>query len=203
MGWLFCEDSREALIANIKYSLRRWTGAEVRPDEVSVVGNTLYALVRLEKPDTDGTTRFIAVFIMQGMRRCRNKYSHNSWGYKDMEESMGPNVADCPQYLLKLSDCPRESAVAWRNRCMAGHAAKKELRKKTNALVPGVYVFTHIPENQKEWFKTHGTTLRLDAAGVWNVPVGLGWIGVKAPKSWAVKFNPVLEKDHVAGSTQV
>ena len=59
------------------------------------------------------------------------------FGYKDMDESMGPYYYDCPARLLKLADmlgpvAPDSDAGKWRAACRA-HATKKAAQRQVRA----------------------------------------------------------------------
>lgn len=62
---------------------------------------------------------------------CLIHYQHNSYynfGYKDMEESMGPIKSNCPERILKLlTPTNHEWAKEWRKRCWANLQKKKSL----------------------------------------------------------------------------
>lgn len=52
--------------------------------------------------------------------------SYGEWGYKDIDEQMGPVDVDCPVSLLDMTTEPTEGcAVAWRAR-VRGNAARKQ-----------------------------------------------------------------------------
>ena len=88
-------------------------------------GQTLYALheaTRGEKP-----LRFIAVY--------RLSRADGMWGYKDMDESCGPNYYDCPLVYLKEASPAEEVggyAASWRE----GVRKCAEDRKKKNSKKP-------------------------------------------------------------------
>jgi hypothetical protein len=58
---------------------------------------------------------FAVVCLVQYNKRAKDGYV---FGYKDMDETMGPCEADCPAAILDLLT-PTESAyaIAWRERC--------------------------------------------------------------------------------------
>jgi hypothetical protein len=58
------------------------------------------------------TEQFATVFLIR-------YYRDGSWGYKDMDETMGPCEAKCPKSLLRKLKTPAENdfARAWRKRC--------------------------------------------------------------------------------------
>lgn len=100
---------------------------------ISQKGNVWYAAVRVEpkegrlpsghdatgdyETDAAGSYTFAAVFLTtrQG----------GGWGYKDMDETMGPNEAQAPLKLLDLlSPTTSEWALKWRQKCRDNAALK-------------------------------------------------------------------------------
>lgn len=73
-----------------------------------------------------GNYRFVALYLMRGSRD-----PDEGWGYKSMDESMGPNYYRCPERLLKQSQV--EDRHGWREKC-------RQLRRDKKA--------------RKEWMKT-------------------------------------------------
>lgn len=96
-------------------------------------GNTLYALMQTEKKDQP-TTRWILVALL--LR------ASDGWGYKPMDESMGPCEVDCPlEYLNEATEPVNDWAREWRERVRA--SAKKRERAKSIKVVlaPGDTVY--------------------------------------------------------------
>lgn len=127
MGWLFSWDrsvDRKALIAEKVADYKR----EGMYLDHSAVGNTLYIAAQMK------TEILIVVYLLQGGGQ------EHGWGYKDLDESMGPMVNDCPEKILKLSTCQHPGAVAWRERCRAVRKAKREATKYLRGLEAGTMV---------------------------------------------------------------
>jgi hypothetical protein len=72
-------------------------------------------------------------------------HDHHNFGYKDMDESMGPNIAQCPESILKLLS-PSETvdkicgythkyAKDWRVRCWENVLRKKTQKALTNGAI--------------------------------------------------------------------
>jgi hypothetical protein len=102
-----------------------------------VVGTTVYLLVcrtpkaawepsTIDVNDADGSFRWIAVFLT---RKARDAYD---FGYKDLEESMGPVEARCPRWLIVAASPLRHPgpavegncAARWRQKCLDQATAK-------------------------------------------------------------------------------
>jgi len=100
MGWLFYTDRRVQTYADEKAEIVRlctFEGERRKTELVKAckVGSTWYAAARVTNID-------------------------GCWGYKDMEESAGPNESRAPLGLIKLLSNLKDSdsyAHAWRQRC--------------------------------------------------------------------------------------
>lgn len=90
----------------------------------AMVGSTYYAAV--EKKKTDGTREvFAAIFLT-----CGRSSDGTIWGYKDMDETMGPCQYDCPASILALlTPTEYEYANEWRRKCREKMIKKAEERK--------------------------------------------------------------------------
>lgn len=130
MGWLFYTDpSRVRRYAGEKAEITRLTSHETEqasytPLQLSKVGSTWYAAIHCAPnpgnvlgadtyvTDPDGSFTFAAIFHIRYDRGC--------FGYKDMDETAGPNEARAPITLLdRLSPLvdPSGYAADWRQRC--------------------------------------------------------------------------------------
>ena len=129
MGWLFYTDRRVQTYADEKAEIARLCtfNGDTRKTELvkpCKVGSTWYAAARVTNrdgtpvedatyiTDPDGSITFAAVFL--------TAYDDGCWGYKDMEESAGPNESRAPLSLLALLSelrDPESYAHAWRQRC--------------------------------------------------------------------------------------
>jgi hypothetical protein len=138
MGWTFMPSRGRDAVEIIRGQLE-WEN-DIFTDKVidhAVVGTTLYLLVcRTPKaawePSTtyvngaDGSFRWIAVVLTS---KARNAYD---FGYKDLEESMGPVEARCPRRLIAAASPLRHPdpavegnyAARWRQKCLDQVAAK-------------------------------------------------------------------------------
>ena len=80
-------------------------------------GNTLWTVQEVVKTGE----RFIGCYLMQGREGSRD-----GWGYKPMEESMGPCETTCPPCFFDMVPCPEGYAVEWRKRVLADHARRNQ-----------------------------------------------------------------------------
>ncbi len=99
--------------------------------DCATVKRTFYAAVRNK---TDGQV-WAWVCLIQ---RTRGEYN---FGYKSMDESMGPNEAECPARILDLLT-PTESQWAneWREACRKRIAHKAEARATTTTVKDGTVI---------------------------------------------------------------
>ncbi|WP_454276901.1 DUF6927 domain-containing protein [Roseovarius sp. MBR-154] len=94
------------LVKACKVGSTWYAAAKVTSIDGSPVEDTTYVT------DADGSITFGAVFL--------TRYDDGCWGYKDMEESAGPNESRAPLGLIELlSDLKDEGSYAqdWRKRC--------------------------------------------------------------------------------------
>lgn len=91
----------------------------------AMVGSVYYAAVAIDKPGKE-TKVSAAVYLTCG----RVKHDGCIWGYKDMDETMGPCESKCPASILALLT-PTDSQWAneWRERCRKNIAEAAERRK--------------------------------------------------------------------------
>lgn len=131
MGWTFPYGaSRSDVIDELTREQKTANGGIFRTLRKCFKGNTMYAL---HETGPEGETRkWIGVYLLQR--------SGGDWGYKDMDESMGPIYYDCPVSYLDQADEPsNEYAKQWRaevRRLAAVRKAKKPKKGETWSL-PG------------------------------------------------------------------
>lgn len=112
MGWSFGWSSPSSLRAELN-ALRG--SLTIVKQASTCYGRHLWTLY--EKPDGG---RFINLDLIQK--------SGGDWGYKDIDEGMGPVECDCPLAFLDAASEPsNEYAKAWREKVRAFHA--KNARK--------------------------------------------------------------------------
>lgn len=106
----------------------------------AMVGKTYYAAIELKRFN-NATKRweeretFAAVILTD----VDNKSVYN-FGYKMMDETVGPCDDNCPESILKLlSPTEDEYALDWRKRCME-NAEKKKRRDKLGKLPVGTHI---------------------------------------------------------------
>lgn len=83
---------------------------------------TCYAAVERIDGDTGERTVWAAVILLH---YGATKHDSHDFGYKDMDETMGPNESECPARILDLlTPTDSEYANGWRARCRASIAKR-------------------------------------------------------------------------------
>jgi hypothetical protein len=158
MGWSFGQGQKKAELIRERTTAQEWKakdGTKVkdvilahcyRGGRFSGVFYAVHERTRTLKGASE-TERWLEVTLM--------KCSGGDWGYKDMEESMGPCEVSCPLGYLemvpekkcpeKCEGCAKDScsglwARRWRERVRAYHAERDAARTKAKALTPGTIV---------------------------------------------------------------
>lgn len=123
MGWLIYNHTPDSIRDEIA-RLCTWESEAGRgyPVHISQKGTVWYAAVRNEitggskdapgdfERDATGGYTFAAVFL--------TRRENGGWGYKDMDETMGPNEAQAPLKLIDLlSPTTSQWAQDWRQKC--------------------------------------------------------------------------------------
>ena len=124
MGWSFpyTTPTRATLVQYLRRPER--FGEKLELVRACATGSHHWYLIR----ERDTGLHWIGLDLMQGARG-------DGWGYKDMDESAGPNAIDCPLAYLAAPHAERDGyAKQWRERVREYHA-KKSARP---ALAPGV-----------------------------------------------------------------
>lgn len=99
--------------------------------------------------------KLVCLFLIRGDKE--------GWGYKDIDESMGPCEVDCPLELLALADPdPPGYAPAWREEVRAYHAARTATFAKSRGLKPGARVMLKLGRNPRGPF----TVTKVDRRGL-------------------------------------
>ena len=107
MGWLIGWHSRNELVKHLcedngVVTVKRFFS-----------GNDMWTV-----QETKTGERFICLYKIVGGR-------NQDWGYKDIDESMGPCETSCPLSFFDLVPCPDYGyAVEFREQCRAAHARK-------------------------------------------------------------------------------
>jgi hypothetical protein len=107
------------------------------------VGTTWYAAVQITPEDEPRYTVAFVYLTAIG--------SDGNFGYKPMDESMGPNEDSCPLSIMKLltplEQVPgtHEYAIEWRRRVEEHHRRTKALRSNARRMTPGTIISFETP----------------------------------------------------------
>jgi len=112
MGWTFQHGASRADIINRLTRFQenehgRWTTLAH-----CAKGNVLWSVIEWHRKDTGETYNFIGCHLLAPHKAV-------GWGYKDMEESMGPYYCSCP---LAYLDMAPEACPEWREGVRRWHA---------------------------------------------------------------------------------
>jgi hypothetical protein len=148
MGWTYFKAPKGASTESImagEYA-NTWKGVIAS----ACKGGALYAVCEADaaedkryEPDANGKIRLCLVFLIN---RRAGKDGYN-FGYKDMQETMGPYECGCPDRILDLlSPTTSEDANDWRQRCRAANAKAKSALKLRDGMIvklPEAITFTN------------------------------------------------------------
>lgn len=130
MGWLYMQSlkghygPRQYLDAQFTFTRSELTSKVLRSAFVGM--RVYYAAIEHIRHEKNERIVFAAVCLVRYNPRDREGYI---FGYKDMDETVGPNESDCPEGILDLLT-PTEYpyAQAWRARCQENLARVVRLR---------------------------------------------------------------------------
>ena len=132
MGWLYMQSldghsgPRQYLDAQFSYTRPEVTSKVLKSALVGM--RVYYAAIEHMRHENNKRTVFAAVCLVRYNPRDREGYI---FGYKDMDETVGPSEADCPEAILDLLTPTEYSyAQAWRARCRENLAARRALASK-------------------------------------------------------------------------
>ena len=142
MGWLYMHrmgmdgyaTPKAYLDAQFTYDRKYEDGTTyaMRVLDSACVGNRVwYAATRVER---SGQEPYVIALVCLVRWNPRDKEGL-IFGYKDMEESMGPCEAECPDRILRLlTPTINEHALEWRERCRA------RLRLRSRKIEDGMHI---------------------------------------------------------------
>jgi hypothetical protein len=161
MGWFYPHETttRESLVIYLRRPER--FGDKLELVRATVKGNRHWYLMRIRETGM----HVIGLDLMQGTR------GESSWGYKDMDESVGPYYWDCPiTYLDAPADESVGSTSEWRAQVRRYHAEQKQKAKpEAGGIVrfgDGREFMLRYPISRKGWCATdsRGVQWRLTCA---------------------------------------
>jgi len=128
MGWLYPYGASRKDIINERCAPWKWSrgnvGASGKTLKKCLRGNVLWRVVEVYRKDTGHIERYIACDLLQTDLQ-------GNWGYKDIDESMGPYQTSCPLSYLKGTMVLNKK---WRGWVREYHQHKREVRARRKAL---------------------------------------------------------------------
>jgi hypothetical protein len=138
MGWLF-HNEKLRQETPVQYITREFTHTSGTRHatvlDAAAVRGTIYAAIRNTDKETGKSYVFCAVILFKNSKK-------NGFGYKDMDEGMGPCEVDCPNRIMRLlspvEDMPNPGYAAdWRARVAQAKAARRKVADRLGRLKPG------------------------------------------------------------------
>lgn len=120
MGWSFGWYSKRDIV---QY-LNDQQGSKHYGENYKIITNCVRGNCHWQVVEHRGGKRFIALNLLQSYDK--------EWGYKDMDESMGPCEVNCPLSYLELAPETEDTgqyAKEWRKRVREYHANRKPSQK--------------------------------------------------------------------------
>ena len=133
MGWLYGWNSKQELVKHLEDLEENANYTIVKS---TTIGNHWWAVIE-GKPGSSLEGERLAVLCLLG--------SHDrEWGYKDMDETMGPYYYDCPiSYLSMLTEPRNDSARAWREQVKKYNDDKAKAKTLKSLLKEGSTVVVY------------------------------------------------------------
>lgn len=141
------------------------TGDKCRVLKSTMVGTTWYGACERTRPGQEP-------YVFAGVCLTRvDRHAGFNFGFKDMDESMGPCERDCPISILNLLS-PRDDewALEWRAACRENAAKKAAAKKKPDSL-------QNLPLGAKITVQKCGQSIILEKGRIRNRkrPVWISW----------------------------
>lgn len=142
MGWLYT--NRQKGISNFDFFSKRFNyenenGYCKLLKACTKKYREVYCLFEVFNAKSNTVTRFIVVCLTQWHPK-----SYYNFGYKEIEETMGPYQMDCPvSYINECTEPMNEYSAKWREAIIAKDIEKKENKariKKYNEYLQANYV---------------------------------------------------------------
>lgn len=137
MGWLYQHDPVNDPVAYLTRELTQDNKRRsLQPLDAARVGNTVYLAVQSTDKTTGCSYVFAAVILISNTKK-------HGFGYKDMDESMGPCECACPERIMRLlsplADLPNPSRAAaeWRAKVAAHREEQRRQRELRQSLRVG------------------------------------------------------------------
>lgn len=133
MGWYYTDGaSRKDIITECTTGYTSETGTFCKALRHCCRGSVLYVLWEI-KTINGITQRYIGIYLLRGHK--------DGWGYKPMDESMGPFYYECPlSYIEEAGPTEDKGSNQWRELVKRHHENKRAKR-----LAKDAFAFMKIP----------------------------------------------------------
>lgn len=145
MGWLYMQSlgghagPREYLDNQFTHEDEQLKSRVLRS---AIVRRVYYAAIEHVRPPNGEREVWACVCLTRYNRKARDGYI---FGYKDMEESMGPYSYDCPAAVLDLlTTTDNANALGWRAKCREAAVQRRTLAAKPKPK-PGQIIIFDLP----------------------------------------------------------
>lgn len=109
MGWLYGWHTRRELVYHLTNQ------SDLRTLKHCFVGNNMWAVHEATRTDNGEKVVFACLYLIHGPAFGRGDGTPNAWGYKDVDETMGPFQINFPMaWLDLLSPTEARYALEWR-----------------------------------------------------------------------------------------
>lgn len=140
MGWLFTYgQSKQELIEKRVRKEENENGIWEYPEH-ALKGKCLWKILYHTNKQTGESTKIICLDLIEAQydKNSKGKKEFYGYGYKDMDETMGPCYYDCPLSFLEKVPCPNSNyAPAWRKKVIEYHAQSKMQKETYSSLAIG------------------------------------------------------------------
>ncbi len=173
MGWLYPQGASRRHIIEDLISTDDNDQRRLETIAYCTRGNVLWSVVEItRKQEGDRKERFISCCLM---RRERG----TGWGYKRMDESMGPCYYSCPLSYLDLA--PVAASQKWRDAVKAYHSRAKRLTlgdrvRLVGSTVPWVEIVSVRPLLGRHEGTIYKVPRRLLGERFQTQPKASGWV---------------------------
>ncbi len=143
MGWLYMKSlkvhSGPRQYLDAQFAWERADGVSKVLRSALVGMRVYYAAVEHILPATGAREVWAVICLVRYNPRDPEGYI---FGYKDMDEAMGPYECDCPESILDLlTPTDRQYALQWRARCRENAAARRARAKKPSPRAGQTIIF--------------------------------------------------------------
>jgi hypothetical protein len=160
MGWTFYRKPEHRSVreeCDTHLNFTNSNGGVCKVLKSAMKGATYYAAVETAKPDGSREV-WAAVFLTKSRKRDPEGMT---FGYKDMDETVGPCEAECPASILDLlTPTTYEHAIDWRARCRANLIVARKPKPKVGQTIKLADPIKFTDGNKLDTFRVTSYTRR-------------------------------------------